>query len=197
MKSKNLFFRTSVFSAAALALAGWLSPAQAQDEGSDFGGVYVGGEVGYSRVDDNNVFVGNTGGVYYGGFFGVRGQSNGGFVYGVEGFAGSASNSTTVTVGNVVANLDIGRVLGVDGIIGFAASDRVLIFAHGGYINAKVTASTNTPPMAVSASEGGWRAGGGIEVKLKNNVHGRAKISYGDIENIDILSATGGILIIF
>lgn len=173
--------------------------AQAQDQDKSFEGGYVGGEVGFLNVDTDISILGNIGGVYYGGFLGVRGQSDNGFVYGIEGYFGGASNDATITVGSASAMIDMGRIFGVDGVLGYAASSKVLVFAHGGYMNAKVTASTSgiAPPVVISDSEGGWRAGGGIEYRFNKNINGRAKLSYGKIEDVGFFSALFGVLVPF
>lgn len=198
MRERKIRFGVPAF-AAALVFSSLASPALADDEDGDFSGGYAGGEVGYLSVDTDIGILGNIGGVYYGGYMGYRGQSDNRMVYGVEGYFGGASNNTTITVGSASATVDMGRIFGVDGILGYAASDKVLVFAHAGYVNAKVMASTSgiAPPVTVSDSEGGWRAGGGIEVKMSEKVNGRLKLSYGKIEDLKFFAAIAGLQVGF
>jgi outer membrane immunogenic protein len=200
MSKKIKFIRASLLSASALICASLVSPALAQDNDEDFSGIYGGAEVGFLGIDTNVSGIDNVNGVYYGGFLGARGQNDSGFVYGVEGYFGGSSNNLTLSGGGLTANLGTGRIFGVDGIVGYVASDKVLIFAHGGYVNAKLNLTANTtPPLAISDTEGGWRAGGGVEIKIKNNVNGRVKLSYGKFSDSDLnfFSALAGILFNF
>ena len=194
MSKRTIFFRSSLFSTIVLICANLVSPAQAQ---GDFSGGYAGAEVGYLGIDTNGILTNDPNGVYYGGFLGYRGQNSSGLVYGIEGYFGDSSANASEMIGPITVNVDMGRIFGFDGILGYAASNKVLIFAHAGYINAKITLSTPSLPISVSDSEGGWRAGGGVEVILKNNVNIRVKISYGEIEDIDFFSALAGILVTF
>lgn len=168
----------------AAVLASFAFTANAQDH-QPFTGFYAGVETGLVHTNDVvilDVPFEGTDGVWYGGFLGGRYQFDNGLVIGAEGYAGDSSNSTTLLfdvpdVGIVPVEFSAGRTLGIDGIIGFAASDRVLIFGHAGYINTRFKAIIEGVD-SIAENEGDLRFGGGFEVKVLDNVGLRAKVSY-------------------
>lgn len=220
--SKSKFLRTSLLSASALICASLVSPALAQDNNKDFSGVYGGAEVGYSSIDadlilsdgivDASVDLGKITGLSYGGFIGARVQARNNIVYGIEGYFGGSTNSVSATANGVTAKVNTGRTFGVDGILGYAVSNKVMVFAHGGYINKSLKFSIHDDFISISTSdsEGGWRYGGGVEMKIKKNVSARVKATFGKISsevfndgvhNVDIdfklFSVTAGVLVSF
>ena len=220
--SKLKFLRTSLLSATALIGVSLASPALAQDNDKGFSGVYVGTEVGYSSIktsvgiSDTNlsasVDLGKLTGLSYGGFIGARVQARNKIVYGIEGYFGGSTNSDSATANGVTAKVNTGRTFGVDGILGYAVSNKVMVFAHGGYINKSLKFSIHDDfiSLSISDSEGGWRYGGGVEMKIKKNVSARVKATFGKISsevfndgvhNVDIdfklFSVTAGVLVSF
>lgn len=135
-------------------------------EDTQFTGPYLGIEVGYSRVNvsgDFDLFTDN--GVYYGGSLGYRYQYDNGIVIGAEAFGGDSTNS-------IIEVVDVGRIFGFEGLVGYAM-DKVLIFANVGYSNGKL----KIDDLDISETDGALRYGGGIEVRLHNNISGRLKVA--------------------
>jgi outer membrane immunogenic protein len=173
--------------AASTALA---TPAFAQDADAPFTGPRVEGVVGWDRIDDGaNSGTEASDGVVYGGQVGYDFQL-GGAVLGVEGEVTGSTNKDT-TNGLIVAGdrfrVSAGRDLYVGGRLGFAAGPRALIYAKGGYTNARINTryTSGTITADEHADAEGWRAGAGVEFLLSKNLYAKAEYRYSNYSNID------------
>ncbi|KQT35096.1 opacity protein [Sphingomonas sp. Leaf412] len=184
---------------AATAAATMLSalPAAAQ-EIAPFTGARVEALVGYDNLQD-----GGDGdsdgrdGVTYGALVGYDMQA-GGLVVGVEGEATDSSlrarSRNNFVVGDSL-RLDAGRDLYVGGRVGYAISPLAMIYAKGGYTNARIesryttTAGNVTSTVTNKDDLGGYRVGAGLEYNISPTafVKGEYRYShYGDLDGIDI-----------
>lgn len=164
----------------ALATVAIATPAAAQ-ESSNFGGVKLGVIAGYDNVrleyeglgvDDDGVLYGVTAGYD---------MDLGSAVIGLE---LEASDSTTrqrytdlIDLGDS-AKLAAGRDLYIGARFGVPVAHNVLIYAKGGYTNARAKLSYNDGAgLTLSDSDTleGWRLGGGVEL---TNVSHFARIEY-------------------
>ena len=167
------------------------APAQAAEE-KLFSGGYVGGEVGYSHANLVVTSVGSEsdGGVYFGGFLGARHQSDNGVVIGAEAYGGATTNSF------VLGLVDTGRILGIDGVLGYA-KNKVLVFTTVGYVNGKLT----IPVLALSDTRGAVRYGVGVEVNLGKKISGRIKVTRAVFKEMDVrikdITATAAVVVGF
>lgn len=165
---------------AAIAAVAIATPAAAQ-ETSNFGGVKLGVLAGYDNVrleyegmgaDDDGVLYGVTAGYD---------MDLGSAVIGLE---LEASDSTTqqrytdlLFVGDS-AKLAAGRDLYIGARIGFPVAPNVLVYAKGGYTNARTKLTYNDGAgltLSDSDTMAGWRLGGGVEL---TNVHHFARVEY-------------------
>ena len=121
----------------------------------------------------------------------------GGVVLGVEGEFTESSAKTDVDDGDFedfsLGNVKTGRDLYVGGRIGVRATPATLVYAKGGYTNAKfdVLSSDGTTELETDVKADGWRLGAGAEQALGPNSfakleyryskYGEAKVDYGDV----------------
>lgn len=174
--------RTKFLAAALVASSALAAPAFAQDANPGFTGPRVEAVVGWDHVSDASNKDLSRDGVVYGGQVGYDFQS-GGTVFGVEGEVTGAS--TKMEANNVVVPGDsmrvkAGRDLYVGGRIGFIAGDRTLIYAKGGYTNARLNADYVSGATTVSTHENadGWRLGAGAEMKVNDKVYVKGEYRY-------------------
>jgi outer membrane immunogenic protein len=166
------------------------TPAFAQDSDPSFTGPRAEVVAGWDRIDDGaNSGTKASDGVVYGGAVGYDFQA-GGAVLGVEGEITGSTNkdtATSVIVTNDSLRLKAGRDLYVGGRVGFLAGPRTLIYAKGGYTNAKLNTryinGANTTNVSENAD--GWRAGAGAEFMLSNNVYLKAEYRYSNYSRIN------------
>jgi outer membrane immunogenic protein len=187
----------------ALALA---TPAYAQDEPNPaFTGPWVAGLVGYdnsragSDVDDDTTdddFDDGINGVSYGVGAGFD-FAMGGVVLGVEGEWMESEAGTSYDldddVGLGITNLETGRDLYVGGRVGFLVGQNAMIYAKGGYTNAKynILASDGTTDTDANFKLDGWRAGAGVEVAVTNNVFVKAEYRYSNYTDGEVEAPSG------
>lgn len=179
---KKLISLSAVAVAAALA-----APAMAQEEGAAFSGPYVAGIVGYDKVRiDTPVGAGSDDGILYGAAVGydlnVRGV-----VLGVEGeFSDSNVKETAedVFVLGDSASVKTGRDLYAGIRLGGEVVPGVLLYAKGGYTNAKAKLAYDDGVDVTRGSTDleGYRLGAGVETTVAGFL-GRVEYrysSYGD-----------------
>lgn len=178
----------------AAALASAVSaPAFAQDS-TPFSGPYVGAMVGYDRVDLDvpNVGSGHDDGLLYGGVIGYDLNMNGAVV----GFEGEWGESNTKYSANDVLfsgdsmRISTGRDLYAGVRIGGEVAQNVMLYAKGGYTNAKVKASYDDGVDVFSDSDKleGYRLGAGVETNY-SGLLGRLEYrysSYGEFQGVDV-----------
>lgn len=154
-----------------------------------FDGPYVGAQVGWQSekmqdvkssfgtlpVDQNKDSV--TGGI----FAGYDKTINGRFVVGAEGGIDFASDGTVQsTVSGANYSVDPKYSFDVTARAGYLVNPKTLVYARGGYTNARVR-TTVTTPMGVSTasnSRDGWVVGGGVERVIAQNVSARVEYRY-------------------
>lgn len=178
----------------AAALASTFSvPALAQ-EATNFSGPYVAGMIGYDRVDLDvpNIGSAHDDGLLYGGIIGYDVNLNGAII-GIEGeFADSETkySASNVLIAGDRARISTGRDLYAGVRIGGEVAQNVMVYAKGGYTNAKAKASYDDGVDVFTASEKleGYRLGAGIETE-RNGLLGRVEYrysSYGELEGVDV-----------
>lgn len=162
------------------------TPALAQDAPS--GGLYAGALVGYDHVTiSDGTDSGNKDGVTYGAILGYD-FDLGSAVAGIEAELNDSSVSITQTdllVTGDVGTLSAGRDLYVGVRVGFKASENVIVYAKGGYTNARVKLDYNDND-GFTFNEGdnldGFRIGGGVEYSF-GKLAVRGEYRYSDYGN--------------
>ena len=162
-------------------------PAPAQDA-APFSGARVEGVVGYDTTDVEDE---SSSGVTYGAQLGYDVQS-GGAVFGAE------AEATESTIDECVADVDLagdelcaeaGRDLYAGGRIGAAVGSNLLVYAKGGYTNARVRLDyeDGTAGTALDFSDGrnldGVRVGGGLEIAVGPNSYAKTEYRYSNYED--------------
>lgn len=178
----------------AAALASSVSvPALAQDA-VDYSGPYVGALIGYEVVDlrDPNAGTSHNDGLLYGGVIGYDVNLKGA-VIGIEGEY-SASN-THYSANDVFligdsARISTGRDLYAGVRVGGEVAPNMMVYAKGGYTNAKVRARYDDGVTTFTDSDNleGYRLGAGIETEM-NGLLGRLEYrysSYGEFQGTDV-----------
>ena len=170
---------------AAAVLSAISAPAFAQDA-SNFGGAKIGAVVGYDKV---RVEVEDEGGSKDGFLYGLTAGYDvdlGTAVIGVE--AEIADSTTKERQSDVIflgdeASISASRDLYVGARVGFPVTENVLLYAKGGYTNAKVKATYDDGVDRFSASDklDGWRVGGGAEYVM-SNTFARVEYRYSEYE---------------
>jgi outer membrane immunogenic protein len=170
----------SVF-VAALALAA--VPALAQGAPENFNGPFVGIQGGWQqdrqtlRTTSSGVDFSSTNkkdGFAYGGQIGYDFPLSPSVVLGAEvGLTGVTGNTQFSTF-----NLKQGRTIDATARLGLRAGPAGLVYARGGYANARYTAEFGTD--RVSENRDGYTLGVGYEQQLSRNVSARIEYNYSD-----------------
>ncbi|MDT8758991.1 porin family protein [Sphingomonas psychrotolerans] len=166
---------------AALAASAAATPAFAQD--ATFTGPRAEAIVGWDHVSDDSISNGSRDGVVYGGQLGYDYQA-GKAVFGVEGEVTGATTKDEafgVLAAGDRLKVSAGRDLYVGGRIGFVAGSRALIYAKGGYTNARFNTEYNADANSAIKEHDtvdGWRLGAGAEVKLNDKVYLKGEYRY-------------------
>ena len=183
--------------AAAASAAAFATPAFAQD--SEFSGPWVAGVAGYdinkagSTVDADNSEVDETAkGVTYGGQIGYD-IDMGSFVIGGE--AELTDSTTDVDLGPDfdnedfgLGNVNAGRDIYVGARAGFKATPSTLVYAKGGYTNARYNfvGSDGEIDYRDSLDTDGWRVGAGVEQKMGSNAFVKLEYRYSNYSRGEI-----------
>lgn len=171
---------------AALSASALATPALAQD--ANFSGPRAEAIVGWDHVSDDSINNGSRDGVVYGGQLGYDYQT-GKTVLGVEGEVTGASTRDTangVLVAGDRLKVSAGRDFYVGGRVGFVAGDRALIYAKGGYTNARFNSEYTSTTGTIEDHDtlDGWRLGAGAELKLTDKAYLKSEYrysNYGDV----------------
>ena len=173
--------------AAAASAAAFAMPAFAQD--SDFSGPWVAGVVGYdinkagSTVDTDNPNVDESAeGVTYGGALGYD-VDMGSFVIGGEAELTDSTADADPDFDNDdfgLGRVDAGRDIYVGARAGFKATPSTLVYAKGGYTNARYNfvGSDGEIDYTDSLDTDGWRVGAGVEQKIGSNAFAKLEYRY-------------------
>lgn len=176
---------------AALAAGTVLSatPALAQDARATFTGPRVEVIAGWdasrsgSSVDDETArdLDQSVNGLLYGGGIGFDFAADENFVVGVEAeMTDSTAKTDTDTIPNTfnLGRVETGRDIYVGGRAGFIVGEKTLIYAKGGYTNARynLVGTDGTVNLNQRIDTDGWRIGGGVEMAVSENAF--AKIEY-------------------
>lgn len=173
---------------AALAASAFATPAFAQD--APFTGLRAEGVVGYDKVEDGTgQDAGSSDGVTYGGAIGYDVQM-GGAVIGAE--AELTGSTTDTRADSLLAagdrlTVDMGRDIYLGGRVGVAVTPTTLLYAKGGYTNARIetTYETGAATTRIDEDMEGYRIGAGAEVALSDNMYLKGEYRYSNYGNID------------
>jgi outer membrane immunogenic protein len=186
---------------AALVAGSFAAPAMAQtsDNPTPYTGVKVEGLVGYDRL---KVPGDHANGAVYGAGVGYDAQM-GGLVVGVEGEATGSTTDRCATSVNVTGDrlcAKLGRDLYVGGRIGAVVGGRTLVYAKGGYTNARVRltyadGATGVNNFNLGSNKDGWRVGGGVEQSVGSRTYVKAEYRYstysGNIDKHQVVAGFG------
>jgi outer membrane immunogenic protein len=179
--------RIAIALLAAAAIAG---PAAAQDA-PNFNGPYVGVQLGWQQ-DRQSLVTGTVppvtarakgDGFAYGGQIGYD-FNLGSAVVGIE----TSLTGRTGTNNFPTFDLEAGRTINVTGRAGFLVSPDGLLYARGGYSNARFNIVN---PVGPAETRDGWTVGAGYEHVLGRNVSARLEYNYADYGD-DLLPGVGG-----
>jgi len=126
----------------------------------------------------------NTDG-FAGDLFAGYNLQNGLFVYGIEGDAGYSG----IKGDNGITETQSGFEGSLRGRMGIAVTDDVLLYATAG--GAAERLKVSDPAGDDSKALLGWTAGGGVDVKLTQNVFGRVEYRYTDFGSGDFNTGSG------
>lgn len=182
-----------VITAASIAMVmGLAAPAFAQDvpvEQAPFTGARAEAILGYDRVADGEDNSNGKDGLLYGGAIGYDAQV-GGVVLGVEGeITGSTVKTRTnnlLTAGDNV-RVKAGRDLYAGARVGFVISPDTMIYAKGGYTNARFNTDYRVGTARIEQGDNldGFRVGAGIERKLSGNAYVKGEYRYSHYGELD------------
>lgn len=175
---------------ALLAAAAITGPAAAQDA-QNFNGPFVGVQLGWQQ-DRQSLVTGTVppatvrakgDGFAYGGQIGYD-FNLGSAVVGIEtSLTGRSGTNSFPTF-----DLEAGRTINVTGRAGFLVSPEGLLYARGGYSNARFNIVN---PVGPAETRDGWTIGAGYEHVLGRNVSARLEYNYADYGD-DLLPGVGG-----
>lgn len=154
-----------LISIAALAAAAVATPAFAQDNSIEvYGGVLAGYDnVKLKALGDS----GSKGGFVYGGVLGAQSDLGDNTLIGIEAEITGATTKESVDDGlGGVYRLKAGRDLFIGARLGFRPSAAVLVYAKGGYTNARFNLRYTDATTSVEEGDNldGYRVGAGVEV---------------------------------
>jgi outer membrane immunogenic protein len=164
-------------------------PAAAQD--SDFSGPWVAGVAGYDinkagSTQDDDLNENNdqsAEGFNYGAAIGYDADL-GGMVVGAEAELTDSTANTDSLDGDPenfgIGRVDAGRDIYVGGRVGFKATPSTLVYAKGGYSNARYNFVGTDGEINYNRSidTDGWRAGAGVEQKIGTNAFAKVEYRY-------------------
>ena len=175
---------------ALLAAAAVAAPAAAQ-EAANFNGPYIGVQLGWQQ-DRQSLVTGTVppvtarakgDGFAYGGQIGYD-FNLGSAVVGIEtSLTGRSGTNEFPTF-----DLEAGRTINVTGRAGFLVSPDGLLYARGGYSNARFNIVN---PVGPAETRDGWTVGAGYEHVLGRNISARLEYNYADYGD-DLLPGIGG-----
>jgi len=174
----------------AVALAMVAVPTLAQDAPQNFNGPFVGIQGGWQQ-DRLGVNIGidrgslKTDGFAYGGQAGYDLRTSTGVVIGAE--ASLTGNTASTVVDGI--ELGIGRTFNATARLGYVLGDKHLIYARGGYSNARFTADDGFDKEG--GNRDGFTIGAGYEQAVARNVSARLEYNYSDYGSEDLGDLVG------
>ena len=189
--------KTILLAAASFAVLS--TPAYAQSAEDNFTGFRLEGVGGYdtsragSSIDDdaNEDNDQSIDGLIYGAAAGYDFNA-GGVVLGVETELTDSTASVEVDDGDVegfgLGRVDTGRDIYVGARVGATVGDNTLVYAKGGYTNARynVSASFDGEDYASSIDLDGFRVGAGVEQKIGENAFAKLEYRYSNYSDGEI-----------
>ena len=179
-----------IFAAAALAMAATVAtPALAQDAGLPFDGPYVAVMAGWDRVQvDTPLGDGSDDGFLYGGVLGFDKNING-FIVGIEGEVADSTTKETIANAFVLGDrvsVKSGRDLYAGVRLGGEVASGVMLYANGGYTNARVKGvyDNGTSVVRDATNLDGYRLGAGVETNV-GGLLGRLEYRFSDYGNFE------------
>ena len=180
-------------------LAAFSAPAMAQDSSSNFDGFRVQGVLGYdalkagSSVDDD-VNEDNDQSID-GAVYGIQAGYDfdlGGAVVGLEAELTDSSAETEFTNGDFegfgFGEVDAGRDLFLGARVGAKVAPDLLLYAKGGYTNAKLNVRSNdgTTQFDDDYDLDGYRVGGGLEYAFGRNMFTNIEYRYSNYSRAEV-----------
>lgn len=179
--------------AAALALSVLLAaPAAAQTREVNFGGFYVGAQVGYGWTSaEGSATVGGAtaafddseGGVNGGVFLGY-GVQLGAFYIGIEGEASLSSAEYEESSGGITGRIEQKHTFGAGARLGYRFLPNAMLYGRAGVVQTNFEASATNGATTISDDDDltGIRFGGGIEVGALTNLSMRVEYTRTDYD---------------
>lgn len=163
---------------------------------AQFDGPFVGAQVGWQseKMQDlkssiGTVPVDNTKNSVTGGVFaGYDKTINGRFVVGAEaGLDVASDDEVTRSFSGTSYSVDPKYAIDLTARAGYLVNPQTLLYARGGYTNARIrTTATNAAGVdSASNSQDGWLVGGGAERQLNDHVSARAEYRYSKLSEDD------------
>lgn len=182
-----------VSSVAAVVLAAALGSAASAEP---FNGPFVGVQAGWNKDDlgtpstrIGDLSVDRSSDSFSGGgFAGYDFKLSPRFVIGAEaGVQFGADDSIVRDTGAARVSVDPKRSLDFTGRAGYLLTDNTLLYARGGYTNARVRTSIDDAAgfRSVSENRDGWLVGAGVERAISDNVSARLEYRYSDLSEGD------------
>jgi outer membrane immunogenic protein len=174
----------ALFSACAL-------PGLAHAQSQPFDGPSMGAQAGWSqnKVENPETELGvvtldtTKDAATFGGFVGYD-KTLGDFVLGAEaGFSIAASDMFSGGPSVARVSIDPEWAIDVTARVGYLVTPKTLIYARGGYINARTETTVTPPTGSVTEAENrdGWLVGAGVEQAIMPNLSARLEYRYADL----------------
>lgn len=169
----------ALLSAAAGALAGFATPASAQER-APFTGPRVEVLAGYDKTEGDRPVAGapdKIDGLWVGGAAGYDLALGSTLRLGAEGGIGwNVNDETRGAIGTTSYRLASGRDIDLSLRLGAVVAPRTLVYAKAGYANSRYsgsvrTGAANSPTIRVSTNEEGLRLGAGVEQMLGEHAY--------------------------
>lgn len=172
------------------------APFATASSAAQFDGPFVGAQVGWQseKMQDlkssiGTVPVDNTKSSVTGGVFaGYDKTINGRFVVGAEaGLDVASDDEVTGSFSGTSYSVDPKYAIDLTARVGYLVNPQTLLYARGGYTNARIrTTATNAAGVdSASNSQDGWLVGGGAERQLNDHVSARAEYRYSKLSEGD------------
>lgn len=174
-----------------VALFGALAALSAPAHAETFNGPYIGVAAGWDRSEvasrtilsqpvDAEV---SRDALVLGGYAGYNYRATDRIVVGAEaGFNMTIDDKVRATSASRTLTVDPRYSFDLTARAGYLVADKALVYARGGYTNARIHTSLNTSSGLVRAEDNldGWLVGGGVEYAITPEISARAEYRYND-----------------